>query len=137
MPYTIEEKDIIKSEQKKISQLIPEKIELTIFPEFDLKIKIIKDTDLGTDWDDDMVLIYTFNIPHIEILGIKTKYGIPKLRVKIVQKIIDAYEKQNPQKKKIKVISGASRPLGTHRELMIYGHEGLPFYKTEELLKKI
>ena len=73
MPYTIEEKDIIKSEQKKISQLIPEKIELTIFPEFDLKIKIIIDTDLGTDWNDAMVLIYTFNIPHIEILGIKTK----------------------------------------------------------------
>ena len=34
MPYTTEEKEITKSEQKKISQLIPEKIELTIFPEF-------------------------------------------------------------------------------------------------------
>ena len=138
VPYTTEEKEITESEQKKISELIPEKIEPITFPEFESKnkIKIIIDTDLGTDWDDAMAIMYALNLPNIEILGITTNYGIPKLRAKIVQKIIDAYEKKNPENKKIKVISGASRPLGTHRELMIYGHEGLPFFETDELKKK-
>ena len=138
--YTSEEKEITESEQKKISKLIPEKIETTTFPKFELKdkkIKIIIDTDLGTDWDDAMAIMYALNLPNIEILGITTNYGIPKLRAKVVQKIIDAYEKKNPENKKIKVISGASRPLGTHRELMIYGHEGLPFFETDELKKNL
>ena len=78
MPYTYEEKEISESEQKRISELIPEKIELTTFPEIkDSKIKVIIDTDLGTDWDDAMALMYALNIPHIEILGITTNYGIP------------------------------------------------------------
>ena len=141
MPYLLEKKEISESEQKKISQIIPEKIEFTTFPEFspkNSKIKIIIDTDLGTDWDDAMAILYALNIPHIEILGITTNYGIPKLRAKVVQKIIDAYEKKNPENKdKIKVIPGASRPLGTHRELMIYGHEGLPFFEIDELRKNL
>ena len=140
VPYTSEEKEITESEQKKISELIPEKIEPTTFPEFELKnskIKIIIDTDLGTDWDDAMAIMYALNLPNIEILGITTNYGIPKLRAKIVQKIIDAYGKKNPGNKKIKIISGASRPLGTHRDLMIYGHEGLPFFETDELKKNL
>ena len=139
VPYTTEEKEITESEQKKISELIPEKTEPITFPEFESKnkIKIIIDTDLGTDWDDAMAIMYALNLPNIEILGITTNYGIPKLRAKIVQKIIDAYEKKNSENKKIKVISGASRPLGTHRELMIYGHEGLPFFETDELKKNL
>ena len=139
VPYTMEEKEITESEQKKISELIPEKTEPITFPEFESKnkIKIIIDTDLGTDWDDAMAIMYALNLPNIEILGITTNYGIPKLRAKVVQKIIDAYEKKNPENKKIKVISGASRPLGTHRELMIYGHEGLPFFETDELKKNL
>lgn len=141
MPYSSEKKEISESEQKKISQIIPEKIEFTTFPEFspkNSKIKIIIDTDLGTDWDDAMAILYALNIPHIEILGITTNYGIPKLRAKVVQKIIDAYEKKNPENKdKIRVIPGASRPLGTHRELMIYGHEGLPFFEIDELRKNL
>ena len=141
MPYSSEKKEISESEQKKISQINPEKIEFKTFPEFspkNSKIKIIIDTDLGTDWDDAMAILYALNIPHIEILGITTNYGIPKLRAKVVQKIIDAYEKKNPENKdKIKVIPGASRPLGTHRELMIYGHEGLPFFEIDELRKNL
>ena len=103
MPYTWEEKEISESEQKRISELIPEKIELTTFPAIkDTKIKVIIDTDLGTDWDDAMALMYALNIPHLEILGITTNYGIPKLRARVVQKILDAYEKQKG--KNIKVI---------------------------------
>ena len=138
MPYTYEEKEISDEEQKRISELVPEKIDLTTFPEIkESKIKVIIDTDLGTDWDDAMALMYALRIPKIEILGITTNYGIPKLRAKVIQKILDAYEKQNPEKNKIPVISGASRPLGTHRELMLYGHEGQPFFKSKELKENI
>jgi len=138
MPYTMEEKEISDEEQKKISEIIPEKINLTSFPEIkESKIKVIIDTDLGTDWDDAMALMYALRIPKIEILGITTNYGIPKLRAKVIQKILDAYEKQNPEKNKIPVISGASRPLGTHRELMLYGHEGQPFFNSKELKENI
>ena len=138
--YYTEKKEISESEQKRISEIIPEKINLFTFPKIESnnsKIKVIIDTDLGTDWDDAMALMYAFNIPHIEILGITTNYGIPILRANIIQKILNAYEKQNPQKGKIKVIPGASRPLGTHRELIIFGHEGAPFFELNELKQSL
>ena len=141
MPYTTEQKEISDSEQKKLSELIPEKINLMNFPEIkyenNQKQKVIIDTDLGTDWDDAMAIMYALKIPYLEIIGITTNYGIPKLRANVVQKIIDAYLKQNPEKGKIPVIPGASRPLGTHRALMLYGHEGLPFFKSSILKKSI
>ena len=135
--YYSEKMEISESEQNRISSLSPEKIPLIEFPpiEENTKIKVIIDTDLGTDWDDAMAIMYALNLPNIDILGITTNYGIPKLRASVVQKILDAYEKQNPDKPKIPVIAGASRPLGTHRNLMIYGHEGLPFFETKELIK--
>ena len=140
VPYYTEKKEISESEQKRISEIIPEKINLFTFSEIgsnNSKIKVIIDTDLGTDWDDAMALMYAFNIPHIEILGITTNYGIPILRANIIKKILNAYEKQNPQKEKIKVIPGASRPLGTHRELIIFRHEGAPFFELSELKKSL
>ena len=138
--YYTEKKEVSDEEKKRISEIIPEKVELITFPEIktnNAKIKVIIDTDLGTDWDDAMALMYALNIPQLEILGITTNYGIPKLRADIIQKILNAYEKQNPQKEKIKVIPGASRPLGTHRELIIFGHEGAPFFDLSELKKSL
>ena len=80
-----------------------------------------------------MAIIYALHISNLEILGITTNYGIPDLRANVTQKIIDAYMKKNPNKNKIPVIAGASRPLGTHCELLIYGHEGLPFFTKSHL----
>ena len=135
--YFTEELEYSKEEEKLISELKPDKINLTEFPKIDEKekIKVIIDTDIGTDWDDAMAMAYALNIPNLEILGITTNYGIPDLRADITKKIINAYIKKNPDKNPIPVISGASRPLGTHRELLIYGHEGRPFYD-QSFLKK-
>ena len=134
MPYTMEEMELSKEEEKLISKLKADKINLTEFPEnTEEKTKVIIDTDLGTDWDDAMAIIYALHIPNLEILGITTNYGIPDLRAKVIQKIIDAYMKNNPGKNNIPVIAGASQPLGSHRELLIYGHEGLPFFEESEL----
>ena len=139
VPYTSEKLEYSKEEEKLISELKPDKINLTEFPinNEQEKIKVIIDTDIGTDWDDAMAIIYALKIPNLEILGITTNYGIPDLRAEVTQKIIDAYMKKNPKKNKIPVISGASRPLGTHRELMIYGHEGQPFFDQSHLKKAI
>ena len=139
VPYMTEELEYSKEEEKLLSELKPEKINLTEFPQDNEqeKIKVIIDTDIGTDWDDAMAIIYALHIPNIEILGITTNYGIPDLRANITQKIIDAYMKKNPDKNKIPIIAGASRPLGTHRELFIYGHEGLPFYEKSHLKKAL
>jgi hypothetical protein len=83
MPYTLEEMEISESEQKRISEITPEKITLTEFPEItEQKIKVIIDTDLGTDWDDAMALMYALRLPNIEILGITTNYGILQLSKK-------------------------------------------------------
>ena len=134
IPYTMEKMELSKEEEKLISELKPDKINLTEFPENnEEKTKVIIDTDIGTDWDDAMAIIYALHIPNLEILGITTNYGIPDLRAGVTQKIIDAYIKNNPEKNKIPVISGASQPLGTHRELLIYGHEGLPFFERSVL----
>ena len=136
MPYTMENMEPSKEEQKLIDSLNKEKIELTEFPDNPEKTtKIIIDTDLGTDWDDAMAVLYALKIPNLEILGITTNYGIPDLRAKVVKKIIDAYLKQNPGKSPIPIIAGAGRPMGTHRELLLYGHEGRPFYDFNELKK--
>ena len=137
VPYMTEELEYSKEEEKLLSELKPDKINLTEFAKNNDqdKIKVIIDTDIGTDWDDAMAIAYALNLQNIEILGITTNYGIPDLRANITKKIIDAYIKKNPQKAPIPVISGASRPLGTHRELLIYGHEGMPFYD-QSILKK-
>lgn len=45
--------------------------------------------------------------------------------------------KKNPEKNKIHIISGVSRPLGTHRDLLIYGHESKPFYDQSHLRRAI
>ena len=137
--YTTEELEYSKEEEKLLSEIKPEKINLTEFPPNNEqeKVKVIIDTDIGTDWDDAMAIIYALNIPNLEILGITTNYGIPDLRANVTQKIIDAYMKKNPNKNKIPVIAGSSQPLGTHRELLIYGHEGKPFYDQSYLRKAL
>ena len=134
--YYSEKMEKSKEEEKLISEIKSDKVDLYEFPPNNGEtIKVIIDTDIGTDWDDAMALSYAFKIPNLEILGITTNYGIPDLRANVAQKIVDAYLKANPEKKSIPIIPGSSRPLGSHRELIVFGHEGRPFFKKKELKK--
>ena len=100
--YYTEKMEISDEEQKYISSLKSDLIEFYEFPDNKEKtIKVIIDTDIGTDWDDSMAISYALHLPNIEILGITTNYGIPDLRASITQKIIDAYLKSHPNKKPI------------------------------------
>lgn len=134
--YYTEKIEISEEENKLISEIKSDKIELFDFPNNDEETtKIIIDTDIGTDWDDSMALSYAFNLPNLEILGITTNYGIPDLRASVAKKIVDAYLKAHPEKNPIPIISGSSRPLGSHRALILFGHEGRPFFGKNELKK--
>ena len=127
--YYSEKMEISEEEQKYISDLKSDKIDFYEFPPNDEETtKVIIDTDIGTDWDDAMALSYALHLPNLEILGITTNYGIPDLRALVTQKIIDSYLKTHPNKKPIPIISGESCPLGSHRDLIIFSHEGKPFY---------
>ena len=134
--YYSEKMEISEEEQKYISDLKSDKIDFYEFPPNDEETtKVIIDTDIGTDWDDAMALSYALHLPNLEILGITTNYGIPDLRALVTQKIIDSYLKIHPNKKPIPIISGASCPLGSHRDLIIFSHEGKPFYTRKDLKK--
>lgn len=132
--YYSEKMEISEEEKKLISETKADKIDFYEFPaNQEETTKVIIDTDIGTDWDDAMALSYALRIPNLEILGITTNYGIPDLRALIAKKIIDIYSKTHPNKNAIPIIAGASLPLGTHRELIIFGHEGKPFFGKEDL----
>lgn len=96
-------------------------------------VKCIIDTDIGTDFDDTLAILYALNLVNLEILGITTNYGPTQLRSSIVHKIVDSYMKYHPNRKNIPIISGANFQIGTHREIFIKGNEGRPFFSKEEI----
>ena len=62
MPYSMEQMELSKEEEELISKLKADKINLTEFPEnTEEKTKVIINTDLGTDWDDAMAIIYALH----------------------------------------------------------------------------
>ena len=136
--YYTEKMEISEEEQKLISEIKSDKIDFFEFPPNEEKTtKVIIDTDIGTDWDDAMAISYALHIPNLEILGITTNYGIPELRAAVAKKIIDSYLISHPEKTSIPIIPGASCPLGTHRKLIIFGNEGLPFFGKSDLTNQL
>ena len=90
-------------------------------------VKCIIDTDIGTDFDDTLALLYALNLDNLDILGITTNYGPTQLRSSVAYKIVDAYLKNHTEKKKIPIIYGANFQIGTHRDIFIKGNEGQTF----------
>lgn len=98
-------------------------------------VKCIIDTDIGTDFDDTLAILYALSLENLEILGITTNYGPTQLRSMVTHKIVDSYIKSHPNQKPIPIISGANYQLGTHREIFIKGNEGRPFINSEEFFE--
>lgn len=90
-------------------------------------MKIIFDTDIGTDIDDSLALLAALHTSpeELQILAITTAYGWTNIRAAVTQKIVDAHfgDKEKPP-----VIAGAGVPLGTHREVWHTGTEGSHAY---------
>jgi len=99
----------------------------------DKPVKVIIDTDLGTDLDDSLAILSALNNPDIEILGITTNYGPSELRTMVIKLIVNAFRKSHPEYPQIPIITGASCLMGTHREVFLCGSEGLPFFSHKSI----
>ncbi|ELR11232.1 uncharacterized protein ACA1_389530 [Acanthamoeba castellanii str. Neff] len=58
-------------------------------------VRVIFDTDIGTDVDDALALLMLLHLPKedVELLGITTTYGYTQVRARVAQEIVTAYER--------------------------------------------
>ena len=86
-------------------------------------VKLIIDTDIGTDCDDVLALLTCLNIPStdVDLLGITTCYHPTLLRKHVAQSILRAAGGRFAH---IPVLAGPSRLCGTHRSFFHNGNEG-------------
>jgi len=81
--------------------------------------KILLDTDIGSDVDDALALLFALKSPDISVEGVTTVYGKTNLRAKIAQKIIDYAGCSIP------VYAGESTPIRTGYPIIWHtGREG-------------
>jgi purine nucleosidase len=82
-------------------------------------IKVILDTDIGTDVDDLLALNFLLNSPEVELLGVTAAYGDTKTRGKLAYQALELAGKE-----KIPVMMGDSQTLERNRKIFWPGHEG-------------
>ena len=134
--YYSEKYEIYPDELNKFNSIKPTKVSFKEIPKKKFPVKVLIDTDLGTDLDDALAILYALNLSKkIEIIGITTNYGPSNLRAEIVKKICNQYWKKNPNSKKFEIHAGASKSLGTHRELFLAGNEGVGIFSKEKLVQ--
>ena len=80
------------------------------------KMKIIVDTDIGSDIDDSLCLAYLLKNPFCEIMGITTCSSEPEKRAEIVDSICQYVER------KIPIFPGLSMPI-IGRQLQVKVHQ--------------
>jgi inosine-uridine nucleoside N-ribohydrolase len=93
--------------------------------------RVIIDTDIGSDVDDAITLLYALRTPDIEIVGITTNYGATPIRTEIARRIIASHRRVHATCPDIPVVTGSSRPMGTHRLFLVTGFEGFPLVADE------
>lgn len=79
-------------------------------------MKLIFDTDIGSDIDDALALLLLLHTPGIELLGVSTVYGHTELRAKVARRLLDA------ARSTAAVVVGEAEPL---RSCMPIWHTGL------------
>ncbi len=81
-------------------------------------MKILLDTDIGSDIDDALALLLLLRLPDIELLGVTTVYGCTDVRAKVCKTILDAAGNNAP------VFAGESTPLISTIPVWHAGTEG-------------
>lgn len=81
-------------------------------------MKILFDTDIGSDIDDALALLLLLRLPDIELVGVTTVYGDTATRAKVAKKILDAADCSAP------VFMGCGEPLGSPMPIWHAGTEG-------------
>ena len=89
-------------------------------------MKILLDTDIGSDIDDALALLLLLHLPDVEIVGVTTVYGDVDIRAKVVKKILDARGVEVP------VVAGAAEPLLSTSPIWHAGTEGVGVLNPEE-----
>ena len=132
--YYSEKYEVSPKELNKFNSIKPSKVSFVEIPEKNFPVKILIDTDLGTDLDDALAILYALNLPEkIEIVGITTNYGPSNLRAEIIKKLCNQYWKKHPNSKKFEIHAGASKSLGTHKEVFLAGNEGVGIFSKEKI----
>lgn len=93
---------------------------------------LLLDTDVGTDVDDSLALLYTVHALRERkerLVGVTTCYGPTELRARIARMILDGAAGFEGTR----VVAGAGVPCGTHRPIWTTGTEGLELLDTAEI----
>ncbi|MBI2194153.1 MAG: nucleoside hydrolase [Planctomycetes bacterium] len=90
-------------------------------------MKILLDTDIGSDIDDALAMLLLLRLSEIEIVGVTTVYGDVGTRAKVAKRILDAAGRTVP------VLQGASQPLGSIMPIWHTGTEGHGILTEEEM----
>jgi len=92
-------------------------------------LKIVIDTDVGTDIDDVLALLAVvhMNKSDVELLGVTTNYHPTRLRQHIARAILDAANMNH-----VPIYAGPSYLCGTHRHIFHHGNEGEGLGLSEE-----
>ena len=88
--------------------------------------KLLVDTDIGSDVDDALALLFALRCPYLKVEGVTTVYGKTDVRAKIAKKVVD-YSGQD-----IPVHAGEGTPLKTDFPIWHTGREGEGVLTPEE-----
>lgn len=81
-------------------------------------MKVILDTDIGSDIDDALALALALKSDEIDLVGVTTVYGDTKVRGHIAKRLINLTNQQ------VKVYPGIETTLLNNRPIWMAGHEG-------------
>lgn len=81
-------------------------------------MKILFDTDIGSDIDDALALLLLLGITRVELVGVTTVYGCTDIRAKVAKKILDAAGCSAP------VVAGLGVPFESTMPVWHAGTEG-------------
>ncbi|KAL7715661.1 Inosine-uridine preferring nucleoside hydrolase [Entamoeba marina] len=135
VPYRSEKLEISQTERLKIKSIAPKPVKSHLGDVVTKPVNLLIDTDIGTDLDDALALLYGLHLPNANIIGLTTNYGPTDIRANDAHKIVDRHFELHPEYPKFPIVAGASRQLGTHRSIFLAGHEGFPFLTLEQSLK--
>jgi purine nucleosidase len=90
-------------------------------------VRVLLDTDIGSDVDDALALCFALRCPEIKLAGITTVYGDVHLRAKIARKLL--LLGNQPE---VPVAAGIAQPLLREREVFVMGHEGKGIVRADE-----
>ena len=89
---------------------------------------LIIDTDIGSDVDDALALLYAIKSPKLDLKGVTTVFWNTQLRTKIAKKMLSLGRKQT-----VPVYEGKSNPISTGERIWHSGEEGVGILTQEEI----